>query len=422
MLDQLAGSMHPGHGYSHAPAPMRPSHPQLGIPRDGSGSGSGGMARSHPPGMLQPIQPPPPSAHLHGHGVQLPPSAQISARTSDGSGSNNNPSPVSNQGHSARVGHSQAAQQMGPPPAQLQQQQPQYGAPMEPTASATSGGDMRHQPHQLQQQQQQPTFAETPAWLTENATVPMPIYHRKSSDGQTLRFMMEVLSSQGELAGSAGNAQGQMAGQGADGRFTNTQDPLDTTPRANGAGAQGQGQGHAPGQGQGNLQVNYPIVQSSPFGTLLIPAESGMHPNALAGGPGGDVFGGQGQGSGASLQEIPTSADLGTAGMNAATAASVNGSADNEPPTFGQRPNTDAQGNTVRMRRSTLVKPSWNKTPRILVVEDDVVYRQLSSKFLEKFGCVVETVVNASEAIEKMNSTKYDLVLMDIFFGPSMDG
>lgn len=72
--------------------------------------------------------------------------------------------------------------------------------------------------------------------------------------------------------------------------------------------------------------------------------------------------------------------------------------------------------------RRTPMKPSWTQTPRILVVEDDLVYRQLSSKFLEKFGCVVETVENAQQGIEKMNKTKYDLVLMDIFFGPSMDG
>lgn len=73
-------------------------------------------------------------------------------------------------------------------------------------------------------------------------------------------------------------------------------------------------------------------------------------------------------------------------------------------------------------RRSTTITTSWMHAPKILVVEDDVVYRQLSSKFLEKFGCVIETVEDAQQAIEKMNHTKYDLVLMDIFFGPSMDG
>ncbi|KAK4685345.1 osomolarity two-component system, response regulator SKN7, partial [Tremellales sp. Uapishka_1] len=82
----------------------------------------------------------------------------------------------------------------------------------------------------------------------------------------------------------------------------------------------------------------------------------------------------------------------------------------------------NSPGDGIRLRRSTVIKPSWTHAPKILVVEDDVVYRQLSSKFLEKFGCQIETVEDASGAVEKMNSTKYDLVLMDIFFGPNMDG
>jgi osomolarity two-component system response regulator SKN7 len=86
------------------------------------------------------------------------------------------------------------------------------------------------------------------------------------------------------------------------------------------------------------------------------------------------------------------------------------------------KPTPAVESNTIRLRRSTTIKPHWTQTPRILVVEDDVVYRQLSSKFLEKFGCITETVEDAQGAVEKMNATKYDLVLMDIFFGPSMDG
>jgi osomolarity two-component system response regulator SKN7 len=90
---------------------------------------------------------------------------------------------------------------------------------------------------------------------------------------------------------------------------------------------------------------------------------------------------------------------------------------------------TNANGAPLRQVARPNLKPSWTQTPRILVVEDDVVYRQLSSKFLEKFGCVVETAENAQQGVEKMNQTKYDLVLMDISFGPtdisfepSMDG
>jgi osomolarity two-component system response regulator SKN7 len=55
-------------------------------------------------------------------------------------------------------------------------------------------------------------------------------------------------------------------------------------------------------------------------------------------------------------------------------------------------------------------------------VDDQLVYRQLLSKFLEEFECITETVDNGQDATDKMNRTKYDLVLMDIFFGPSIDG
>jgi DNA-binding NarL/FixJ family response regulator len=57
-----------------------------------------------------------------------------------------------------------------------------------------------------------------------------------------------------------------------------------------------------------------------------------------------------------------------------------------------------------------------------LVVDDDLMYRQLLSKFLKEFGCVTDTVDNAQNATDKMNRTKYDLVQMDIFFGPSIEG
>jgi hypothetical protein len=49
-----------------------------------------------------------------------------------------------------------------------------------------------------------PMFAETPSWLTDNTTVQMPIYHRKSSDGLTLRLMVEALSGWTRLRGGIG--------------------------------------------------------------------------------------------------------------------------------------------------------------------------------------------------------------------------
>lgn len=298
---------------------------------------------------------PPANAAMHAPGVSSATTQQVSPRT-DGSGSRSGESPAGRQQNTVHFA------QPPPPPAQNAQSQTQG------TADQTlyNGDPMAG-------------FADTPAWLTENTGLPIPMYHRKSSDGLALRLMMDALQQNGGM------------------RF-DSQDPLDTTqPDA----TQGSGQSQIPGA----RGINQPIVQSSPFGTLLIPAESGMHPNASVAAPRAGTANGNVNGP-----------------VTAGAAAGTSAEGSTNPGMFSKQPNTDAQGNAIRIRRSTIIKPHWNKAPSILVVEDDVVYRQLSSKFLEKFGCSVETVENASEAIEKMNRTKYDLVLMDIFFGPSMDG
>jgi osomolarity two-component system response regulator SKN7 len=184
-----------------------------------------------------------------------------------------------------------------------------------------------------------PLFADTPAWLTEGTTATIPIYHRKSSDGMTLKLVMETLANQGN---GSNTPMGPPKPPTRQQNNQESQDPLDTSPRVD----------EKPDTSQ---------VQPSPFGSLVLPKE------------------------------------LGKKGAKARLSAR-------------------------NLRRSTTIVTSWTHAPKILVVEDDVVYRQLSSKFLEKFGCVIETVDNAQQAIEKMNQTRYDLVLMDIFFGPSMDG
>jgi osomolarity two-component system response regulator SKN7 len=188
-----------------------------------------------------------------------------------------------------------------------------------------------------------PLFADTPAWLTEGTTATMPIYHRKSSDGMTLKLVMETLANQGNGISLTAAGPSKTTTQQENGNATNndSQDPLDNSPR----------------EEKPDVKHNQP----SPFGSLIIPK------------------------------------DIGKKGAKARLSARD-------------------------LRRSTTIVTSWTHAPKILVVEDDVVYRQLSSKFLEKFGCVIETVDNAQQAIEKMNQTRYDLVLMDIFFGPSMDG
>ena len=63
----------------------------------------------------------------------------------------------------------------------------------------------------------------------------------------------------------------------------------------------------------------------------------------------------------------------------------------------------------------------WRVPPKILLVEDDVICRKLSSRILELFGCSIDVSPDGSDAVEKVTANRYDLVLMDIVM-PNMDG
>lgn len=66
--------------------------------------------------------------------------------------------------------------------------------------------------------------------------------------------------------------------------------------------------------------------------------------------------------------------------------------------------------------------PQWSTKPRVLLVDDDIVSRTLSSKFLSMLGCNFETAHDGLAALEMINGGgKYDLVLMDIVM-PRLDG
>ena len=59
--------------------------------------------------------------------------------------------------------------------------------------------------------------------------------------------------------------------------------------------------------------------------------------------------------------------------------------------------------------------------PKILVVEDNPVNREVAVGMLENLGCTIETAENGWLAIEAMNTQAYDAVLMDCQM-PVMDG
>lgn len=65
--------------------------------------------------------------------------------------------------------------------------------------------------------------------------------------------------------------------------------------------------------------------------------------------------------------------------------------------------------------------PEWSVPPRVLLVDDDAMIRQLGKRFLQLLGCAADEAVDGVGAIAKMNAEKYDLVLMDIDM-PQLDG
>lgn len=61
------------------------------------------------------------------------------------------------------------------------------------------------------------------------------------------------------------------------------------------------------------------------------------------------------------------------------------------------------------------------QTKRILLVEDDILIRQLYSRALQNEGYIVDVAEDGNKAYEAMHKGGYDLVLLDIML-PFMDG
>src|SRR5438067_2673117 len=60
-------------------------------------------------------------------------------------------------------------------------------------------------------------------------------------------------------------------------------------------------------------------------------------------------------------------------------------------------------------------------SPRVLVVEDNIINQRIAARLLQNLGCTVDVVANGREAVEMIGSIPYDLVLMDVQM-PEMDG
>lgn len=55
---------------------------------------------------------------------------------------------------------------------------------------------------------------------------------------------------------------------------------------------------------------------------------------------------------------------------------------------------------------------SWTTPPRVLLVDDDSVYRDVSGRMLNMIGCSIDLAKDGLEALQKMSLEKYDLILM----------
>jgi CheY-like chemotaxis protein len=75
----------------------------------------------------------------------------------------------------------------------------------------------------------------------------------------------------------------------------------------------------------------------------------------------------------------------------------------------------------ARMARGQGLPDFTGSGARILVVEDNEINQQIAGEILQQAGFLVDTVENGSEAVEAVQRTTYDAILMDVQM-PTMDG
>ena len=63
-----------------------------------------------------------------------------------------------------------------------------------------------------------------------------------------------------------------------------------------------------------------------------------------------------------------------------------------------------------------------NKSPKVLVVDDDPAFVNVTSTMLKSKGYDVEAAYNKDEAIKKVGTVKPDLILLDIMLEKLRDG
>ncbi|ORZ00410.1 hypothetical protein BCR43DRAFT_485167 [Syncephalastrum racemosum] len=88
------------------------------------------------------------------------------------------------------------------------------------------------------------------------------------------------------------------------------------------------------------------------------------------------------------------------------------------PSSRGKQPSMMTAPGMVRRNTAPI---EWSMPPRVLLVDDDSIFRKVSTRLLQMAGCTTDVAVDGLEAINKLNGERYDIVLMDIMM-PNLDG
>jgi CheY-like chemotaxis protein len=86
-----------------------------------------------------------------------------------------------------------------------------------------------------------------------------------------------------------------------------------------------------------------------------------------------------------------------------------------------RRPQSRAQSSVQRANATGASADTGAKSPTVLVADDDPVNRRVVRNYLERLGCTVTSVSDGTEALQRFEAARFDIVFLDLMM-PGMDG